>query len=272
LHELADWVAIHGEAIYGSRPWLVYGEGAVRTKGGHFHEDFKYTAKDIRFTTKGNTLYAIALGWPEDGKLLVKSLASTGEGQIKKVSLLGSKEKVSWSRTPQGLMVSLPGQKLSPYTCALRINGAGLKPAPAVEETSVVEPDANGELVLPADSAEIHGDKLNTEERDGQMNLAFWDNAGEWASWRVRVQKPGNYHVSASVATINDGAQLLIEAGANQVTTGLPASGDWGAFKVIDLGQLELPNAGEQVINIRPKDAASWKAINLRFVKLTPKP
>jgi hypothetical protein len=56
------------------------------------------------------------------------------------------------------------------------------------------------------------------------------------------------------------------------VTAGLPASGDWGAFKVIDLGQLELPNAGGQVINIRPKDAASWKAINLRFVKLTPKP
>ena len=135
-------MAIHGEAIYGSRPWLVYGEGAVRTKGGHFHEDFKYTAKDIRFTTKGSTLYAIALGWPEDGKLLVKSLASTGQGQIKKVSLLGSKEKVSWTRTPQGLLVSLPGPKLSPYTCGLRIIGVDLKPAPLVEEISLVEPSA----------------------------------------------------------------------------------------------------------------------------------
>ena len=67
LAELADWIAINGEAIYGTRPWLVYGEGPVRAKGGHFKEDFAYTAKDIRFTTKGeNTLYAFALGWPAE--------------------------------------------------------------------------------------------------------------------------------------------------------------------------------------------------------------
>ncbi|HLH53903.1 MAG TPA: alpha-L-fucosidase, partial [Verrucomicrobiae bacterium] len=94
LNEMAAWIAIHGEAIYSTRPWLVYGEGSVKTKGGHFHEDFKYGAKDIRFTTKGNTLYAIALGWPDDGKLLVKSLASTGPGKITQVSLLGSKQKL----------------------------------------------------------------------------------------------------------------------------------------------------------------------------------
>ncbi len=53
LEELADWIAVHGEAIYDTRPWLVYGEGGIRYKGGHFEEDFNYTAQDIRFTTKG---------------------------------------------------------------------------------------------------------------------------------------------------------------------------------------------------------------------------
>ena len=74
LEQLAAWNAIHGEAIFGTRPWLVYGEGAVKVKGGNFKEDFKYDAREIRFTTKGATLYAIALGWPEDGKLVVRSL------------------------------------------------------------------------------------------------------------------------------------------------------------------------------------------------------
>ena len=78
LHQLADWTAVNGEAIYGTRPWLVYGEGAVQAKGGAFKENFNYSAKDIRFTTKGKTLYAIALGWPEDGKMVIKSLANTG--------------------------------------------------------------------------------------------------------------------------------------------------------------------------------------------------
>ena len=64
LHQLADWTAVNGEAIYGTRPWQVYGEGAVQARGGAMRENMTYSAKDIRFTTKGKTLYAIALGWP----------------------------------------------------------------------------------------------------------------------------------------------------------------------------------------------------------------
>ncbi len=75
LGQLADWNAVHGEAIFGTRPWFVYGESSVKVKGGAFKEDFKYNAREIRFTTKGTTLYAIALGWPDDGQLLVRSLA-----------------------------------------------------------------------------------------------------------------------------------------------------------------------------------------------------
>ena len=56
LADLATWTAIHGEGIYGSRPWEVYGESAVKVKGGAFKEDFKYNAREIRFTTKGATL------------------------------------------------------------------------------------------------------------------------------------------------------------------------------------------------------------------------
>jgi alpha-L-fucosidase len=131
LEQLAAWNAIHGEAIFGTRPWLVYGEGAVKAEGGSFKEDFKYTAEDIRFTTKGATLYAIALGWPADNKLVVKSLAESA-GKIAGVSLLGTDGKLNWKQTADGLIVALPNVKVSEYACALRITGADLKPA-AVE-------------------------------------------------------------------------------------------------------------------------------------------
>ena len=62
LAELADWMAVHSEAIHGTRPWQVFGEGRVKAQGGNFNENFTYSDKDIRFTTKGKTLYAIALG------------------------------------------------------------------------------------------------------------------------------------------------------------------------------------------------------------------
>jgi alpha-L-fucosidase len=131
LQQMAQWIALNGEAIYGTRPWQLYGEGPVRTKGGHFKEDFAYTSKDIRFTTKGKTLYAIALGWPDDGQVMVKSLGkpANAEGnQIKRVELLGHKGKLKFNQTGEGLSVTLPAEKLSELTCALKIEGNNLQP------------------------------------------------------------------------------------------------------------------------------------------------
>jgi alpha-L-fucosidase len=272
LLEMADWIAVNGEAIYGTRPWLVYGEGPVRTKGGHFKEDFNYTANDIRFTTKGKTLYAIALGWPEDGRLTIKSLARlAGESNstVTAVSLLGYRGRVEWSQTSTGLLVNLPAQKISQYTCALRISGNGLKPAPVPEESAVVQPDAQGNFTLLAEAAELHGDQVHTEDRDGQSNIGFWDKPGDWVSWKINIARPGRFAVSASTSTINSDAAVVVEIGSNSLAAEIPQTGDWGAFKTTELGQIELNQTGEQVLRVRAKDAGKWKAINLRFIQLS---
>ena len=101
-----------------------------KVKGGNFKEDFKYNAKDIRFTTKGATLYAIALGWPEDGQIVVRSLAKpAGENinNITAVSLLGYDGQISWKQTADGLVVTLPEKKVSEYTTGLKIIGTELE-------------------------------------------------------------------------------------------------------------------------------------------------
>jgi len=136
LHELADWTAVNGEAIYGSRPWLIYGEGAAKVeKSGSFNDTkVKYSARDIRFTTKGKTLYAIALGWPEENKLTIRALGKTADAEqnkIKRVELLGYKGKLKFTQTAEGLTVELPAKPLSNLTCSLKITGSNLKPATA---------------------------------------------------------------------------------------------------------------------------------------------
>jgi alpha-L-fucosidase len=267
LQEMAAWVSVNGEAIYGTRPWLVYGEGPVRAKGGHFKEDFKYTSRDIRFTTKGGSLYATAMGWPEDGRVVVKSLA-LGAGRVKKVSLLGSRAKVGWSQTPEGLVVRLPVGKLSEYTVALKIRGEDLKPAPIPEEEVTVSPDAGGNLVLSAETAEMHGSQVNTEERDGKTNIGFWDNPGEWVSWRARGVTPGAYVVRATTATVHQGAELMVQSGESSVAGVVPQTGGWDKFQTVEFGTLQIGRSGEVVFVVRPKTAGSWKAINLRSVEL----
>ena len=106
LLAMGGWLTTNGEAIYGSRPWVVFGEGPTKNTGGGFSEnkDKPYTAEDIRFTTKGETLYAIPLAWPETGRVIVKSLAKRAgtPGLVKTVGLLGSKAKLNWSQTDGG--------------------------------------------------------------------------------------------------------------------------------------------------------------------------
>jgi alpha-L-fucosidase len=132
LEQMAAWTAIHGEAIYGSRPWLIYGEGNVKAKGGKFDEDFAYSSADIRFTSQGETLYALALGQPKDGKISIRSLGThsdNGINTIHKIELLGTKLPITWDQTPEALIVTLPPAPVSALTVGLKITGTNLKPA-----------------------------------------------------------------------------------------------------------------------------------------------
>ncbi len=131
LHEIGRWLKINGEAVYGTRPWQVYGEGSTRVVEGSFSDTKRssFTGEDIRFTTNASSLYAIALAWPENGKIIVKSLAKPAggkQGAIKSVSLLGHRGKVEWEHSAAGLVVTLPAKKPCDFAFVLKIIGTDL--------------------------------------------------------------------------------------------------------------------------------------------------
>jgi len=133
LKEMAAWIAVNGEAIYGTRPWKTFGEGPHKAGGGHFGERRfgGMTAGDIRFTTKGRALYAIAMGWPVSGKLTIRSLARpagrTGN-RITSVRLLGHDGDLKYTQDEGGLTVALPAKRPCEHAVALRIRGEALAP------------------------------------------------------------------------------------------------------------------------------------------------
>ena len=122
LTEFGEWMNMNKESIYDTHPWKVFGEGPIADSditinAQGFNEGFytNTTAQEIRFTQKGDDLYVTALAWPENKKVIVKSLAQGSElypEEIKEVELLGY-GKVGFKRTAEGLVIELPGKQLN---------------------------------------------------------------------------------------------------------------------------------------------------------------
>ncbi len=116
---IADWMQINQESIHGTRPWKVMGEGP-QMEGTEADDRPKFnennvkpfSSEDIRFTTKGDILYATVMAQP-DGDISIQSLGTAAklyDGAIGKVTLLGSDEAISWSQTEEALVIKTPSE------------------------------------------------------------------------------------------------------------------------------------------------------------------
>ena len=136
IADFGRWMRTNGGAIYGSRPWAVYGEGPstqgqapLREQGFNEGRNRPYTAEDIRFVQKGGKVYAFALAWPESGTLTIKSLATGAAhapGQVERVELVGAPGALEHSRTADGLAITLPQRRRGDYVYAFEISGRGI--------------------------------------------------------------------------------------------------------------------------------------------------
>jgi len=136
VSEITKWMAVNSEGIYSTRPWRIFGDGPVASapapaagaRGGRFNERNRknFTAEEVRFTTKGKTIYAFVMGWPEK-EVVIRPLgtkSNLGVGKIKNVELLGFKGKLKWAQEETALRVQVPPEKPCDYAIAMRIAGA----------------------------------------------------------------------------------------------------------------------------------------------------
>jgi len=119
---IGKWMKTNSEGIYGSHIWKVSGEILAQKpmdlenkktdtentmKDAENDATSKIIVPEVRFTSKGNTLYAYVCSFREK-QVLLKTVSSTTNPSIKNISLIGSKKAVKWKQTPEGLILKMP--------------------------------------------------------------------------------------------------------------------------------------------------------------------
>jgi alpha-L-fucosidase len=121
LLEIGNWMAVNGEAIYGTRPWKTtrqWTKGKVpKVEYGHEYM-VKYNVMDVVnephdgkaaieafFTQKGHDLYVIFPRWPKESSLTIKDVKTTSKT---KITLLGMDGNLKFKSKINNVKVELP--------------------------------------------------------------------------------------------------------------------------------------------------------------------
>lgn len=174
LLTIGEWLSTYGDAIYATRPWLVYGEGPSNNTG----DSFTYKHNDIRFTRSkdASTLYATALAAPRRNEMVIKTLASGSwdASTLKAVALINGDDRteLTWKQTEDGLEISLLKGIDGPYSVELTFTD-NIIPAIALDASaenlainySTAENVAHGESATDGGETVVASDRAYTTNR-----------------------------------------------------------------------------------------------------------
>lgn len=222
LADIKAWMDINGNSIYGTRPWKTFGEGPL-AEGANpinaqgFNEGNNYSANDVRFVQRNDTVFATIMRWPAADTFTFKSFGYASKyysGKVKSIELLGY-GPVQFSTNAEGVKIELPGEKPNPI-------------APVFSVT--FDEDAEGAIgeVVKMYSKQIKGyDKLI-----GTNTGKFSKNAiNEFKS----VVKESKKYTKADANTQRETIVKLAEAYSNFMDTGKVKGGSIGRAEYTDI-------------------------------------
>ncbi len=270
---IGDWLRVNGDAIYDTRPWLVYGEGPSRQAGGGgFSEkkDKPFTAGDVRLTRSkdGSALYAIVLAWPE-GDLTIRSMRVDGAEAGARVALLGHEGNVG--HTVNGrkqLVIRVPDLPEAKRPCkhafAFRLTGfkVGLS-----RDARFSMP---GAVHVPPGAVTLEGTKVRVQDVGGRPNIGAWDDPEERCHWLVWLRKAGTWAVRGEFTSAVGPSGLTCRLAGQTHTAEIPKTRGWFKQVWVDLGTVTVEKPGVYHLALAPADPKTWKPVNVWNLELAP--
>jgi alpha-L-fucosidase len=246
LKAIGQWMRVNGEAVYGT------------TASPFKRLSWGRCTKNV--SLEGATLYLHVFNWPADGQLLVPGLKNTPQ----EAYMLSdpAKKALPTQSGADGLILTVPATAPDPVssTIVLEIKG------PLEIGKAGLGQDYDGSILLPASDARLHGGEIQYESGEQRDNLGFWVNPDDWADWELTITRPGKFEVSAEIAAMDKGS-IEISVGDSKTQGAANATGDYGKFKAVRIGTLEIASPGKATLAVRPvKDG--WHPLNLKTIRL----
>lgn len=138
---------------------------------------------------------------------------------------------------------------------------------------------ANGQIVLPARTADVRGSMLRYEPLPHKNTLGYWVRAEDWARFEFTVQQPGTFQVEALVGCGNGsgGSEVAFEvvpegstAKPQTLSLTVEVTGGFQNFVPRALGSVTLDKPGRYELRVRPIKKPGPAVMDLRQVRLIP--
>lgn len=145
--------------------------------------------------------------------------------------------------------------------------------AQAEGRVPVVQPSADGSLVLPASAAQVHGVKLRYEPQPHKNTLGYWTDPKDWASWTFVAPRAGPYELSILQACGkgSGGSRIEFSVGESHVETTVEDTGAFTNFIQRSFGTNTFQlAAGTNTLAVRALTKPGGAVMDLREVRLTP--
>lgn len=139
------------------------------------------------------------------------------------------------------------------------------------DERSLANGQVGHNLTCHARDAKCHGEKLQYEPQPQKHTLGFWVNAADYATWKIAVEKPGEYEVVVwqGCGAGQGGSEVAIGIGDQVVKFTVDETGHFQHFKKRSVGRLKLP-AGEQELTLKALKKAKGAVADVRQIRLIP--
>lgn len=251
LKAIAAWMDVNSEAIHA-------------TEASPFARRLPWGRVTQKKAADGTTLlYLHVWEWPKDGSILLPTLKELP----KSGSLLKNGLTVSAERSPDGVLIHLPGEAPDLDVSVAKLEFSGPL---TITQRPYATPAADGSMTLRALDADPFGSTGGNIEVEGsgpEAYLTNWKHANYRLEYRLKAGETGNRAIEAEIAAPHP-VQLELKLGDSSRIVEIPATGGESAWQKLPLGALELP-AEETVLHIKPA-GENWQPINLRSIRLTP--